>query len=266
MRRIVRIAVVHTAAAALLLATAGTSTAKSNNQGIDFQSDSPSRPVPGTKPSKFVVEGHVNRVGYSAKTKKTTATAEITGTVTDGQSGQKTAVTTRATLSATAKGSCKVLHLTLEELRLNLLGLNAFLDRVELDVTGDKKGGVLGQLFCRLSSGVDLPKLKRHEAISRANKALNGRPLRLIRVRVPIRPVYYEGSSGGGSGTDSGTADAQTAQTPPQICPVLNLVVGPLDLNLLGLIVNLNKVKLDITATRGGGAVGNLFCRLYDGT
>jgi hypothetical protein len=265
MRRIARIAVVNVAAAALLLATAGTSTAKSSNQGIDFQSDSPSRPVPGTKPSKFVLEGHVNRVGYSAKTKKTTATADITGTVTDGQSGQKTAVTTRATLSATAQGSCKVLHLTLEELRLNLLGLNAFLDKVELDVTGDKKGGVLGQLFCRLSSGVDLPKLKRHEAISSANKALNGRPLRLIRVRVPIRPVYYEGS-GSGSGADGTGGGAQTAQAPAQICPVLNLVVGPLDLNLLGLIVNLNKVKLDITATRGGGAVGNLFCRLYDGT
>jgi hypothetical protein len=264
MRRIARIAAVHVAAAAVLLAAAGTSTAKSGSQGVDFQADSPSRPVPGVKPSKFVVEGHVKRVGYSAKSKKTTATADITGTVTDGDTGQKTTVRTRATLAATAKGSCKVLHLTLDELRLNLLGLNAFLDKVELEVTGDKKGGVLGQLFCRLSTGVDLPKLKRRKAISRANKALNDRPLRLIRMRVPIRPVYYEDRGSGGNAGSGGSA--QAAQNPPQICPVLNLVVGPLDLDLLGLIVQLNKVKLDITATRGGGAVGNLFCRLYDGT
>jgi hypothetical protein len=257
MRRIARIAAAQVAVVAVLLAAAGTCAARSGSQGVDFQSDSPSRPVPGVKPSKFVLDGHVNRVGYSAQGKKTTASAEITGTVTDGDSGQKTAVRTRATLSATAKGGCKVLHLTLEELRLNLLGLNAFLDRVELDVTANKKGGVLGALFCRLSSGVDLPKVARHKAISRANKVLNARPLRLVRLRVPIRPVYYQ---------QSDTRGAQTAQSPPQICPVLNLVVGPLDLDLLGLIVNLNKVKLDITATRGGGAVGNLFCRLYDGT
>jgi hypothetical protein len=258
MGRIARLAAVHAAAAAVLLATAGTAAA-GGNQGVDFQADAPSRPVPGVKPSKFVVDGQVKRVGYSAQGRRTTATADITGTITDGDTGQKTVIKTRATLSAVAKGGCKVLHLTLEELRLNLLGLNAFLDRVELDVTASRKGGVLGQLFCRLASGVDLSKASRHKAISRANKTLNARPLRLIRLRAPIHPVYYD-AGGAGGGT------AQTAQTPPQVCPVLSLVVGPLDLDLLGLIVQLNKVKLDITATRGGGVVGNLFCRLYDGT
>ena len=44
-------------------------------------------------------------------------------------------------------------------------------------------------------------------------------------------------------------------------CPVLHLVLGPLDLNLLGLMVHLNQVVLDITAQSGpGNLLGNLLC------
>ena len=44
-------------------------------------------------------------------------------------------------------------------------------------------------------------------------------------------------------------------------CPILHLVLGPLDLNLLGLKVHLNQVVLDITAQSGpGNLLGNLLC------
>jgi hypothetical protein len=44
-------------------------------------------------------------------------------------------------------------------------------------------------------------------------------------------------------------------------CQVLNLLLGPLDLNLLGLRVQLNQVDLDITAVEGpGNLLGNLLC------
>lgn len=44
-------------------------------------------------------------------------------------------------------------------------------------------------------------------------------------------------------------------------CDVLNLDLGPLDLNLLGLQVDLAPVVLDITAVPGAGnLVGNLLC------
>jgi hypothetical protein len=46
------------------------------------------------------------------------------------------------------------------------------------------------------------------------------------------------------------------------VCPVLDLSLGPLNLNLLGLVVDLNQVHLTITATQGGGALGDLFCSL----
>jgi hypothetical protein len=45
------------------------------------------------------------------------------------------------------------------------------------------------------------------------------------------------------------------------VCPILHLVLGPLNLNLLGLHVHLNKVVLDITAVSGpGNLLGNLLC------
>jgi len=44
-------------------------------------------------------------------------------------------------------------------------------------------------------------------------------------------------------------------------CDILNLVLGPLHLNLLGLVVDLNEVHLDITAVPGAGnLLGNLLC------
>jgi hypothetical protein len=44
-------------------------------------------------------------------------------------------------------------------------------------------------------------------------------------------------------------------------CQILHLTLGPLDLNLLGLMVHLNQVVLDITAQSGpGNLLGNLLC------
>jgi hypothetical protein len=44
-------------------------------------------------------------------------------------------------------------------------------------------------------------------------------------------------------------------------CEILDLVLGPLDLNLLGLVVHLDQVHLNITAVPGAGnLLGNLLC------
>jgi hypothetical protein len=44
-------------------------------------------------------------------------------------------------------------------------------------------------------------------------------------------------------------------------CDILNLVLGPLDLDLLGLQIHLNRVVLDIVAVAGAGnLLGNLLC------
>jgi hypothetical protein len=45
-------------------------------------------------------------------------------------------------------------------------------------------------------------------------------------------------------------------------CTLLHLELGPLDLNLLGLMVHLDKIVLDITAQQGGGLLGDLLCAI----
>jgi hypothetical protein len=60
-----------------------------------------------------------------------------------------------------------------------------------------------------------------------------------------------------------GTVD-QTVTVPLQAsgsCQILHLELGPLDLDLLGLVVHLDRVVLDITAEQGpGNLLGNLLC------
>jgi len=49
----------------------------------------------------------------------------------------------------------------------------------------------------------------------------------------------------------------------PTTCPILHLELGPLDLDLLGLRVHLDRVVLDVTAVPGpGNLLGNLLCAI----
>jgi hypothetical protein len=75
-------------------------------------------------------------------------------------------------------------------------------------------------------------------------------------------PVQLTGDS-----TDTTGANAAQAGS----CTVLHLVLGPVNLNLLGLQVTLGgglqanqPIVLDITAQRGGGLLGDLLCGLTD--
>jgi hypothetical protein len=60
----------------------------------------------------------------------------------------------------------------------------------------------------------------------------------------------------------TGFADQGAAQSSQLVCRVLTLTLGPLDLNLLGLRVQLNQVNLRVTAIPGGGLLGDLLCGL----
>jgi len=60
-----------------------------------------------------------------------------------------------------------------------------------------------------------------------------------------------------GTAVSSVVTPAQTSTG----CQVLDLTLGPLHLNLLGLVVDLNQVHLNITAQPGpGNLLGNLLC------
>ena len=77
--------------------------------------------------------------------------------------------------------------------------------------------------------------------------------------RVKARTVTLPASVvGAGSG-------AKAAQVPPipGACQILNLVLGPITLNLLGLVVRTNQINLRIDAVPGdGNLLGNLLCGL----
>ena len=53
--------------------------------------------------------------------------------------------------------------------------------------------------------------------------------------------------------------------TPAEECSVLHLALGPINLALLGLFVDTSEICLDITATEGGGLLGDLLCGLAGG-
>ena len=68
-------------------------------------------------------------------------------------------------------------------------------------------------------------------------------------------PLDLENSGGANTAAVSAVNVAQTA------CDVLHLELGPIDLDLLGLVVHLDKVVLDIDAQPGpGNLLGNLLC------
>jgi hypothetical protein len=77
-------------------------------------------------------------------------------------------------------------------------------------------------------------------------------------------PVNLAASSTSAAPTTSGASTSATG------CQILDLVLGPLDLDILGLQVHLNRVHLNITAVPGAGnLLGNLLCAvagLLDGT
>lgn len=89
-----------------------------------------------------------------------------------------------------------------------------------------------------------------HSTLRRSDGSLRGRATKVV--SIPIK---------------SGSASAAKAAAS---CQILDLVLGPLNLNLLGLKVHLNRVVLHVTAVPGAGALlGNLLCGvagLLDGT
>jgi len=199
--------------------------------------------TPSAKPARLAVGVEVLRFSTAGRSLK--ATGLVTATLTDN-AGRSRTVRTTVGLTASVGGGCQVLHLDLKELTLTLLGLNAHLDRVVLDITGNPRGGVLGSLFCKLA----------HAKVASAARVADARALtaalrrhgHVLRFSAVINPV------------------ATASQAANAVCPVLDLVVGPLNLQLLGLVVDLNRVHLTVTATRGGGTLGDLFCKLANNT
>jgi hypothetical protein len=77
------------------------------------------------------------------------------------------------------------------------------------------------------------------------------------RVNIPFQKrVIGVGTAGGG------VFDMAGLQAAPS-CAIVNLVLGPLHLDVLGLVIDLNRVVLNIVGQTGAGnLLGNLLCAL----
>jgi hypothetical protein len=181
-------------------------------------------------------------------------TTRVTG------AGQSQAARTPVTFAVVAQsGRCSVLTLRLQGLDLTLLGLNVNLSEVNLRIYAIRRGegsGILGRLFCALSRSQ--LRLGRGASVAQAQKVV-----RALNSQLEDRPMrVFQGAAV--LAADEGASAAQA----PTTCEVLRLVLGPLRLNLLGLVVELygpnrqSPITLTITATRGGGILGDLFCSL----
>jgi len=169
------------------------------------------------------------------------------------------------TVAGAAAGDCTVLDLEIQPISLNLLGLHVDTSAICLEITGDPDGGLLGDLVCGLAGGLNLGGIlgQLDDAITDLNTFLGelgdvldgalGRAMRVTEV----------------FGTPA-TSVVTTQQADEGFCDILNLSLGPINLNLLGLNVALDNcadgpVTVDVTADPDGGLLGGLLCGLADG-
>jgi hypothetical protein len=199
----------------------------------------------GTVHLRFKVQRFVARNGRLLA--RTLVTANYLGA--DG----RTATTSKTVMMrarvpaarALSRHICQVLFLQLDALELNLLGLKIELEEpLVLRITANRRGGILGRLFCSLAGGM------RHQALARTatqlNRSLATTSASAFQFRFPL--------------------NAGSAHVQQQECLVLELILGPLDLRLLGLRVQLSRVHLTITGIPstepGGGLLGDILCAL----
>jgi hypothetical protein len=142
------------------------------------------------------------------------------------------------------RGRCNILALRLAPVHLALLGVRVDTSHISLDVTARRRGGVLGRLFCALANAeVRFPRA----AIARVNRQLDDAPI-VTHSSAPVRVATHQGT-----------------------CQILDLILGPLHLDLLGLVVDLygrtrsDPVQVTITGEPGHGLLGDLLCSLAGG-
>jgi len=149
-----------------------------------------------------------------------------------------------------ADADCPILDLEIQAITLNLLGLLVETSDICLAITAHEGEGLLGDLLCGvanlLQGGIDLGMILDGLTDDQLEVLLTG-------IEDLLNDVFAAATA------PSAVAGAS--------CNILNLSLGPIDLNLLGLQVELDNcadgpVTIDVTAIPGGGLLGDLLCSL----
>ena len=144
---------------------------------------------------------------------------------------------------ANGMGECSVLDLELGPIDLDLLGLHVDTSRICLSLTAMEGEGVLGDLLCGLAGG----------------------NLGLLEDLLDVLPALMTDSMAQATPPAAGAADICDGE-----CEILDLAVGPVDLDLLGLNIHLDNcangpVQVCLSASEGQGLLGDLLCGLAGG-
>jgi len=204
--------------------------------------------------------------------------------------------------AAAVAATCDILHLVLGPLHLNLLGLVVDLNQVVLTITGvTGPGALLANLLCGILGILDPAALLQqllgvldqlNTLLGQVNGILGGLAGALAIVGgnmlvsnfsrsgdqilangtlagQPVSAPLDLAATRAANGTAGGAGTVGAMAAPAATCNILNLVLAPLHLDLLGLNVDLSQVVLTITAQSGAGnLLGNLLCavtHLLDG-
>jgi hypothetical protein len=85
----------------------------------------------------------------------------------------------------------------------------------------------------------------------------------LVRSATPQRIITVQSIRVQSVSSAAPTSGLTAAALPAGACQILNLVLGPLHLDLLGLVIDLNRVVLNIIGQTGAGnLLGNLLCAI----
>jgi hypothetical protein len=189
----------------------------------------------------------------------TTGVANIAGTLTGTILGQNFTTPLTGTIKPGPNArSCPVLNLHLGPINLSVLGLNVNTSEICLNIDAQRGRGLLGSLLC---GGLN-------DVLNSASGGSTGQ------ATSQLNTLLNNGNFLSGLTRTFSQARTQlTSFTPAQgtTSPVLNLSLGPVRLNLLGLKVNLDNcqngpVTVNVSATQGGGLLGDLIYGLTGGT
>jgi hypothetical protein len=251
-------------------------------------------PIQGTTPTGGTLTGDFNVERFVGQGNELVARGVLNGTLTEaGVTRQVTNVPVALPLALErVRGTCRILHLELGPLDLDLLGLQVHLNRVVLDITARRgPGRLLGNLLCGIAGLLDRSPIPLAALQNRLNSLLNvshvvtnvplsGRlsgnrtfsgTLDITRFSTRNGQLVASGLVNGAVRDANGNVTRRITDAPVSIpvarqaatCRILHLTLGPLDLDLLGLRVHLNRVVLDITARSGPGRLlGNLLCAI----
>jgi len=152
-------------------------------------------------------------------------------------------------------GQCAILNLHLDPIHLELLGLHVDTSPICLDITANPHQGLLGQVLCGLADNLNgiLPNTTALQNLENLlGQVLNG----------ALNSASAGHGHGHGHGHGQSGNDVCTGQN-----EVLDLTLGPVNLNLLGLHVSLDNcsggpVEVCVSATPSEGLLGSVLSSL----